>query len=624
VLFLGCAAEDSEIASVIAAWLSEHMPETVQLWRPGESALTINAAEEHVSQAHAYIVLLSPDFLTAPLCRRERELAMCREQGLRLYFPAGTFVHVLLVRETGEPADGLPPRERWLDVTDRRHLESALEELAVRLRSAEGMAAVAAASPGPKAVLFRNRSTELEVAVRGLTNFGGPHFWLVIAPPQLGKTWFLDRLSAALVLEQQNPWVVKLVEIRDQKAAVRTDVGSLLRCLFGPDSPTALERDTYILIARKIITSYRQHLYVIDSAELIPEETARILRVALSEIHNIVSEAGLAQARFAVVIGSRRENEWRGITPDPRLSILSLTEFSPEVVRDTMLALASEMGRTFERGPFLRDVERVSRLCEGLPALLTRCIAWIRHQGWAAMERLETEQLFRELAQPYIKDALLAPDSLFPLNHGEINSHAGATARSAALEHALRILAPYRLFTRSHLRHYQARDDGLKSSLADVPWAIEDLWRAISNSALLRRPLDEPWQEISGAIRRLLFRYYYITDAQRIAAHREARDFMAIWADQQFGKEQIVGLVECLWHEAAALRLQPSLVLEADLIESARVLSRGLRGSAAYTEDELREFAVERISRDEEFQNTIGDRGFFNEILRNVLEPQPE
>src|ERR1700722_9547438 len=105
VLFLGCAAEDSEIASVIAAWLSEHMPETVQLWRPGESALTINAAEEHVSQAHAYIVLLSPDFLTAPLCRRERELAMCREQGLRLYFPAGTFVHVLLVRETVEPTD---------------------------------------------------------------------------------------------------------------------------------------------------------------------------------------------------------------------------------------------------------------------------------------------------------------------------------------------------------------------------------------------------------------------------------------------------------------------------------------------------------------------------------------
>ena len=102
MLFLGCAAEDSEIASVIAAWLSEHMPETVQLWRPGESALTINAAEEHVSQAHAYIVLLSPDFLTAPLCRRERELAMCREQGLRLYFPAGTFVHVLLVRETDQ------------------------------------------------------------------------------------------------------------------------------------------------------------------------------------------------------------------------------------------------------------------------------------------------------------------------------------------------------------------------------------------------------------------------------------------------------------------------------------------------------------------------------------------
>jgi hypothetical protein len=240
------------------------------------------------------------------------------------------------------------------------------------------------------------------------------------------------------------------------------------------------------------------------------------------------------------------------------------------------------------------------------------------------MERLESEQLFRELAEPYIKDSLLAPDSLFPLNHSQADTHAGAVTPSMALEHALRILAPYRLFTQSHLSFYLARDTGLSTSLSALSWTIEDLWRAISGSALLKRPLNEPWQEIPGAIRRLLFRHYYLSKSECIAAHQEAREFMALWADQQNGKEQIVGLVECLWHEAAALRLEPSLILASDLIDSASRLSRGLRRSAAYTEEELREFAAERIIGDEEFQNTIGDQRIFDAIIENVQAPQPE
>jgi hypothetical protein len=624
VLFLGCAAEDGEIAIEVAEWLSGHMQDEVHRRLPGHPDPTIDTTDERIRQAHAYIVLLSPDFLTDPLCRRERELAMCREQGLRLKYPTGTFVHVLLVRDAGELTDNLPPRDLWLDVTDRRDLPSALVELAARLESAEAAAAAAAASPGRGAILFRNRADELEVAVRGLTNSGGPHFWLVIAPPQLGKTWFLDRLSAALLLGQRGPWEVKLVDIRDQKTEVRTDVGSLLRCLFGPDSPTALEPDTYLRIAQKIIASRRQHLYMIDSAELIPEATARDLRACLSKIHNNVSEAGLSQVRFAVAVASRRENEWRGITPDPRLSILPLTGFSVDVVREAMTALADEMDRHFYTARLMLDVDRVYRLSEGLPALLTRCIAWIRHEGWLGMERLESEQLFRELAQPYIKDSLLAPDSLFPLNHGQADTHAGAITPSLALEHALRILAPYRLFTRSHLSYYLTRDVGLSTSLAELSWTIEDLWRAISSSALLKRPLNEPWQEIPGAIRRLLFRHYYLSKSECIAAHQEAREFMALWADQQIGKEQIVGLVECLWHEAAALRLDPSLILEADLIDSASRLSRGLRRSVAYTEEELREFAAERIIGDEEFENTIGDQRIFDAIIESVQSPQSE
>ena len=46
--------------------------------------------------------------------------------------------------------------------------------------------------------VFLNREQELENVLRGLTNASGPHFWLVVGPPQLGKTWFLDRIGKDL------------------------------------------------------------------------------------------------------------------------------------------------------------------------------------------------------------------------------------------------------------------------------------------------------------------------------------------------------------------------------------------------------------------------------------------
>lgn len=621
MLFVSYAAEDSEVAAEVVNWLAEHGHD-VYHWRPHQPQPVSDRIEERITQAEDFIALVSPDFLGDPLCRRERELAMSRERGLRVSYPEATFVHVVLVGAIEESPDGLPPRSEWMDLTRRTGTQDALTELTARLGSMARARGSAIASPGPGSLIFRNRSDELEYAARGLKNFAGPHFWLVIGAPQLGKTWFLDRLAAMLVLEEPDPWIVRLVDIRDQKAAARTDVGSMLRLLFGPDCPATPEPSTYNAIARKIITSRRRHLCLIDSAELLAEDTARTLRRCLSEIHNRVSEAGLMQARLAVVVASRREDEWRGITPDPRLSILTLTEFSVDVVEDALSALAREMDRVFEKSILRRHARNVHRLSEGLPALLAHCIAWIREQEWTGMDRLEQQFLFAELGHPYIRNILLARESLFPPSRGQIEpQNGGQPARAHALEQALRVLAPYRLFTQSHLLHYRDLDARLSQSMSGLGWTIQDMWRAISRSALLLRPLDEPWQQIPAAIRRLLYRYHYVTPAERASAHRDAHSFTAIWADQQHGKEQIVGLVECLWHEAEALRLEGSSEREPHLIASARILSRGLRRSPAYTEDELREFAAERISRDDEFRESIGGDALFARITAAVISP---
>jgi hypothetical protein len=90
------------------------------------------------------------------------------------------------------------------------------------------------------------------------------------------------------------------------------------------------------------------------------------------------------------------------------------------------------------------------------------------------------------------------------------------------------------------------------------------------------RPLHEPWQAIQPAIRKLLFRYYYQSDIQRAAAHSEALSFVSSWASGQVGADQVVVLVECLWHEAIVLSIRDPEEMEHRLSTVAGLLTRAL------------------------------------------------
>lgn len=239
------------------------------------------------------------------------------------------------------------------------------------------------------------------------------------------------------------------------------------------------------------------------------------------------------------------------------------------------------------------------------------------------MGRLGSQDLFEELAQPYIKSGLLSRNGLFATNAAISSMAADEGHPRLALEHAFRVLAPYRIFTQSHLRRSLENDPAFAEILEQVGWSIENLWQVISDTALLKRPLDEPWQELQTAIRRLLYRFYYTSDERQAAAHREAMTFVQIWADRQTGKEQVIGLVEAIWHQAAMLRLSQPSDLEESLIESATKLSRALESSSAYTESELRRYAARRMRDDDELQEAVsGVAGLYDRLLE-IVETAP-
>ncbi len=621
-LFLSYAEEDGRTALEIATRLGQRFE--VYDWQRQRGGRFLERIEREINKADAYVALLSPHFLASPYCRLERELAIHRELDLQARDPSVAFVHVIRIAETPYPDAGFLRSYDWLGLTSAEEMEQGMAPLVARLASSGAAVSVHdAPSQGQGAPMFRNRDHELEKVQRGLVDPGGPHFWLVIAPIHLGKSWFLQQLGTRMAFPSQSDpaaestqWVVKLVDVREQPLDARGDAGLLLASLFGRTSPVATDPEGLLEIAREINRVGRPYLCLLDSAELLVRETAKTLRSCLSQIYELVQQAHSMDARLAFVVASRQEAEWLGVAPAPRLATQSLSEFTVEVLRQALEDLARQMRRRLADSDLQQATERVRRLSEGLPALLVACLQWIQQEEWLKMERLESQEVFEKLALPYIEHDLLSVDNLFPWGGQDL------AAKRGAVKEALRVLAPYRLFTQSHLRHHIQSDPALGDALTGLGWTIENLWQAISETALLSPLQSELWQETCPPIRRLLYRRYFRADERRADAHREARKFVEVWVGKQGGTEQVVGLVECLWHEAATLALTRPPDLEQELLESTRKLSGALRESPAYTVEELRRNAVGRMANDTELQGTVGHvAGLSERLAATVMSP---
>ncbi len=629
-LFLSCAEEDAKAGGMIAEKLGSHFH--VYYWQQTRrGGQFIRKIEESINSADIFLAVLSPSYLKSYWCNQERMLALQREAQLKEADPDATLIYVANVAKMRPTVAGFFGSYVWLDMTSAEGVQDALADLRalgdvrqpatpeaeqVRFRPADpDVQGEPMVSTSGDEFDFRNRVEELNRVLHGLTNAAGPHFWHVVAPPQLGKTWFLEYISTHSSLAGPASWEVRKIDLRKAPYDARNDAAALLGLLF-ERRPTTDPSEEMRLIAQQIGASGSPHLCIVDSAELLTREVADALRSYLKEISDYTQVMGTNELRLAFIAASRRDDDWKGIVPQ-RLSPLPLTEFTADVIQQALHDLALEMNRRTFQAHWLREhAIRIHRVTEGLPALLVKCLQWTREEQWLRLERLEDSDRFDLLLVPYVNEELLTPASLLP------DGHSRTPEPLQALVQTYRILVPYRLFTQSHLRYHHDLNAEFRAALDNATWDITDLWVAISATTLLKRPSNELWKEIHPAIRRLLYRYFYRSEEDRAAAHSQARQFMEMWSDKQVGKEQCVGLVECLWHEANALRLRNS-PMEQKLAESAKKLSSTLRESAAYSIDELRPFAAERMADDAEFEEVVGNgNGLLNRLVEIVLNPE--
>ena len=629
-VILSYAEHDRDTGQQVAAWLGDHGFQAIAADPPAAGDLRPGSGDPYgIDTAQAFVALLSPSFLASSWCRDELALALRRQQVLSAG-QAAAFIYVLRVAETPDlGGSGLEAfRLVDLDPDNKKATDATLSRLGGSILSGARTTATPAEPPAhaPAGQDFLDRTEELERVFNTVGSSAGPHFWLVISPPKLGKSRFLEQL-AAKADESPTSWAITTVDLRDRKPGHEHDAMAVVRGLLGlkeppatSDEPPPPAPDDELRGAAQQITRLGQsRLCLLDSAELLTPGVVTQIRQYLGRVYQLIQERNTG-ARLAFVVASRRDDRWRGVTPYPRLSILPLGGFGAATVQGALEGLARDMPYVGRSPTELRDdAALIQRVTEGVPELVRQSLDWIQDEDWFEIGRLEDQpQLTDQISLSYIRDQLLGQDSLLP---GEEGRSPESAKKLNALRRALRALAPYRLFTQYHVEQLDL-DPAFQAAREEANWKLEDLWQAIAGMALLRQPLDEPWQELHPVVRRLLYRHFYPV-SDRAAAQLRARDFSTKWAKGLTGREQIVGIVEAIWHETARLRSEGAATVgDGILTDFARKRSLEIE-PFPYSQAELRDYAAERIRNDDELRREVaGSEDVFEKLVATIVEPE--
>ena len=585
----------------------------------------IEHIELQMQKADAFVPLLSPAFYASAWCRREREMALRRETHLRRA-SGDQSVQIIYVAQVGhidpELTDMLGAYDRF-DLLSNREEESS--RLVSRIADLSEHGTSTPTTDSASTTQFRNRNYELTQVTDNLANPDGEHFWAILSPPQLGKSWFLDelhiRMKEQVVATESRAdnerWNVTLFDLNDRSVSLRSDPGRLLAALFGDNANDNVEPTQYIRTkARQIVATRRPHLCMLDGAELVGPETAIALRTYLGELRGMVEAGFVNGVHFAFVAASRWHEDWLGVLPAPGFRLLELTRFSLPTVNAALRDATA--GRNLGSTDRARYAREIFELSEGLPGLLAESIDWLRRHEFIDMRNLSSPETFDRVARPYIERTLLTNQVLLPFASARFEQE------SKVLHDVVEAIAPYRILTESHISHQIEINPDLASRLQICGWNERILWMKLSESALLQRTLEDLWEAIDPPIRRLLHRYFYSTAQEQADAHGKARDFYASW--HRLGRESDVAILECLWHETSRLLFVERGDISDQLLSfldrtiadfSNAAVAYGL--GRPYSQEHLARKRLARLKKDRELQLALGSYAGLSEQVSSRL-----
>ncbi|WP_158102888.1 toll/interleukin-1 receptor domain-containing protein [Lentzea kentuckyensis] len=594
-VFLSYAEEDGSAARTLAALLGQHGFD-VFWYEETNRGEWVAALSDELRKADRFVVLLSSHYQQSEWCTKEWLTAYRMAVDPKIKRP------VITVCEVGDFDE---PVEPFLGNYARHDLRALTEAKLAGLLATFGVQAAP-----PDGGRFRNREQELTNLLDALSLSSGQDLWVVAAPPRMGKSWFLREVERRLTARSWGETrLLDLARWPELWGAPAKVVVELMGVNVEPEGDSLTE-DEVEDIAREVSKRGNNQLYLLDSAERLDRATAAKVRSALTAVYTHLVERRMRK-RFSVIIGTRRPNGWHGLGryAQCRFITLSLSEFKLDVIEQAVRDGVPDA----DDGLVRRSAVALQRESDGLPALLSAWMDWAYKANLIGIERgLRKSSTFDAVTAKYVRTDLLTHDVLFP--SGVTN----APAAKEALDHALKALAPYRLITQSHLKFHYDSDEALRDDATSAGWNMRELWAALNSTSLLE-PRSSLWRVINPPIRRVLYRYYYRTDGERASAHEGAKWCYQKWTVNQAGSEQVVMMVECLWHELCGQLLQQPSRLHETLPETAGQLAKDFLNSDLYDPREFAECVHELLIDDHEFQLTLHDHtGLFQEVLSAI------
>ncbi|MBM7773243.1 hypothetical protein JOD54_003447 [Actinokineospora baliensis] len=610
-IFLSYSSADVEIARRVAGVLRERGADvyfTSPEQRGGQSEAAI---EREVELADAFVMLMSPSAQDSPRCRAEFQMATDRhlkEDRALLY--------VYKVAEDGERGWGrLWDQIDLLPPVSQDKLVGALGVVPI-----DGDTVPATAPPREEP--FRNRRDELNLVADAMRTSGGQDFWVVTAPPKLGKTWFLTKVRARLA--EKRKVAAAVVDLREQSLDLRRDAKGLLCALLDTEAD-ANRSDEQLVgdIVKSLAKRERHHVAMLDSAELLHRSTVDSLRILTSRVFDKVnSGARNPDVRLSLIVASRRADEWSGLDCQGEsvhhFRALHLSQFDDHVVRDMLNDITEATSVRFDGDILHQWTDGLQQLSVGLPALLVRSVAWARHEQFYDHGECYTPDVFDNVVQPYVTSELLSMQTL--LEPGD-----KIAERYRVVLKALDLISVYRMVTTSHLKHHLDDDVEFGAALAEAAWAVEDLWEAIGKTALVTG-VSELWHSLFPPFRALLCKHFHRDDERRRVVHSSARKlYEGLAANGVNGSDRVRVFLELIWHEAMLLQCTDARGLAAKLPDAAAALTkRVIRPDTfgpAFGPAEFRASVRKQLSADREFAAlTKPHNGLLNAVLTSVCQ----
>lgn len=398
---------------------------------------------------------------------------------------------------------------------------------------------------------FQNRETELFQLRTNLENPDGKHFFQVVAPPQMGKTWLLHRLHKELILTNEMKWLVQYIDFQiciDE----RSDIQKLLKSLnFQIDHIKDINKvdEMCLEVAYQIGSSNRYWLLLLDNANLMSNQVSQKLRLFLGELQKRLFPIG---GRIALVAAGRSEViSFKGQIPKPSFAPLELTTFSHDIVTKTVSNAARTKRETGGFLDYLEIAKRLVGMTEGLPELITRYLDWMRGRGFAfSPEDLDTDSRYNEIVVNYIEEVLLSPKVLIPNNtNSDIQNEL-----NKAWANFLLFMSSFRIVTRSHIRFVIT--ENVAQKLLIFPQTSPDLLDAFGKvSLVIPSKHQSMWHMIAPSVRKLLFHYSYRTYEEKIFVHKKNEELYDKWKSPVYGINVLYIFLEKFWHHLEQIRI---------------------------------------------------------------------